>query len=113
MARFYADEQYPYPVVKCLRDLGHDVLTVQEAGKANQRIPDDEVLSFSIDENRAVLTQNRRDFIKLHRLQSDHTGIIVCSDARDWEALAQRIHQAMLENESLQGKLIRIVRPEK
>jgi extradiol dioxygenase family protein len=113
MARFYADEQYPYPVVKCLRDLGHDVLTVQEAGKANQRIPDDEVLSFSIDENRAVLTQNRRDFIKLHRLQPDHAGIIICSDDRDWDALAQRIHQAMLENESLQGKLIRIVRPEK
>ncbi len=39
--------------------------------------------------------------------------IVVCSDDRDWEALAQRIHQAILENESLQGKLIRIVRPEK
>jgi extradiol dioxygenase family protein len=60
-----------------------------------------------------VLTQNRRDFIKLHRLQPDHAGIIVCSDDRDWDALARRIHQAMLENESLQGKLIRIVRPEK
>jgi Domain of unknown function (DUF5615) len=36
--KLYADEQYPYPVVKCLRALGHDILTVQEAGKANQRI---------------------------------------------------------------------------
>lgn len=113
MARLYADEQYPYPVVRYLRDLGHDVLTVKEADKANQRISDDEVLFFSIDQNRAVLTQNRRDFIKLHQLQPDHAGIVVCSDDRNWEALAQRIHQAILENESLQGKLIRIVRPEK
>lgn len=47
MARLYADEQFPYEVVENLRDLGHDVLTVQEAGKANLKIPDDEVLAES------------------------------------------------------------------
>jgi predicted nuclease of predicted toxin-antitoxin system len=109
--RLYADEQYPYPVVKCLRELGHDVLTVQEAGQANQRIPDDEVLAFATSDNRAVVTQNRRDFIQLHRLQPNHAGIIVCSDDRNWDALAQRIHVAVMAEESLQGKLIRIVRP--
>ena len=46
MARLYADEQYPFPVVKLLRNFGHDVMTVQEAGKANQKIPDEEVLDF-------------------------------------------------------------------
>ena len=35
MARLYADEQFPRIVVKLLRELGHDILTVQEAGKAN------------------------------------------------------------------------------
>jgi Domain of unknown function (DUF5615) len=44
MARLYADEQYPYPVVEYLRILGHDVLTVQEAGQANQKISDPDVL---------------------------------------------------------------------
>jgi predicted nuclease of predicted toxin-antitoxin system len=107
----YADEQYPYPVVKCLRELGHDVLTVQEAGKANQRIPDDEVLAFATEDNRAVITQNRRDFIQLHRLQINHAGIIVCSDDRNWDALALRIHVAIEREKSLQCKLIRIVRP--
>jgi hypothetical protein len=34
----------------------HDILTVQEAGKGNQRIPDEEVLAFAIADNRAVLT---------------------------------------------------------
>jgi hypothetical protein len=109
--KLYADEQYPYPVVKCLRDLGHDVLTVQEAGKANQRIPDDEVLAFATETERAVITQNRRDFIQLHRMQSNHAGIIVCTEDRDWDALALRIHTVMAEAEFLQGKLIRIVRP--
>jgi predicted nuclease of predicted toxin-antitoxin system len=109
--KLYADEQYPYPVIKCLRDLGHDVLTVREAGKANQRIPDDEVLAFATENDRAVVTQNRRDFIRLHFLQPNHAGIIVCSDDRNWEALAHRIDAAVVEAESLQGKLIRIVRP--
>jgi hypothetical protein len=54
--RLYADEQYPYPVVKCLREFGHDVLTVQEAGKANQRIPDDEVLAFATARLLSVVT---------------------------------------------------------
>ncbi|WP_425526001.1 DUF5615 family PIN-like protein [Halotia branconii] len=34
MARFYADEQFPFPAVELLRTLGHDVLTVQDAGNA-------------------------------------------------------------------------------
>ena len=54
MARIYADEQYPLPVVKILRNFGHDVLTVQEAGKANPKIADEEVLNFAISNNRAV-----------------------------------------------------------
>jgi predicted nuclease of predicted toxin-antitoxin system len=108
--KLYADEQYPHPVVKCLRELGHDILTVQEAGKANQRIPDDEVLTFATDLDRAVVTLNRKDFIQLHRLQPNHAGIIVCTDDRNWDALAQRIHAVVEVEESLQGRLIRIVR---
>lgn len=59
MARFYADEQFPLPVVELLRNLGHDVLTVQEAGNANQRIPDEQVLAFAVSQERAILTINR------------------------------------------------------
>ncbi|WP_445305092.1 DUF5615 family PIN-like protein [Microcoleus sp. Pol12B4] len=70
MAGLYADEQSPLPVVKLLRNFGHDVLTVQEAGNANQKIPDEEVLDFAISNNRAVLTLNRPDFIRLYTLNS-------------------------------------------
>ncbi|MEP0915880.1 DUF5615 family PIN-like protein [Leptolyngbya sp. DQ-M1] len=111
MARLYADEQFPYPVVEFLRSLGHDVLTAQEAGKANQGIPDPEVLAFATIDDRALLTQNRKDFIQLHRNNSVHIGIIVCTNDRDWQALANRIDTAISEAVCLQGKLIRIVRP--
>ena len=39
MARIYADEHFPRQVVQNLRSLGHDVLTVQEAGNAG--LPDE------------------------------------------------------------------------
>jgi predicted nuclease of predicted toxin-antitoxin system len=111
MARFYADEQYPYPVVECLRNMDHDVQTVQEAGNGNQRIPDPEVLAFATEEGRAVLTQNRKDFIRLHQQQIEHAGIIACTIDRDWQRLADRIDARVSQESSLLGKLIRIVRP--
>lgn len=54
MARFYADEQFPFPVVELLRTWGHDVLTVQETGNAEQGISDDEVLAFAISQERSI-----------------------------------------------------------
>jgi predicted nuclease of predicted toxin-antitoxin system len=109
VARLYADEQFPRPIVEFLRNLGHDVLTVQEAGQAGSSDPD--VFAFAIADNRSILTKNRRDFVKLHQLQPDHTGLIICSEDRNFNRLAERIHQAIAAEESLQGKLIRVVRP--
>lgn len=63
MAPFYADEHFPFPVVELLSSLGHDVLTVQEAGKVEQGIPDEEVLVFAISQERSVLIISRDDFI--------------------------------------------------
>ena len=83
MATFYADEQFPLKTTQHLRTLGHDVLTVQEAGNANRSIPDHEVLAFATGQNRTVLTLNRRDFIRLHQQTPDHAGIVVCKDDRD------------------------------
>jgi hypothetical protein len=39
MARLYSNENFPLPVVEALRALGHDVLTIQEAGKADKPCP--------------------------------------------------------------------------
>ncbi|NQE32334.1 DUF5615 family PIN-like protein [Microcoleus asticus] len=111
MARFYADEQFPKRVVEWLRTLGHDVLTVQEAGNANQKIPDEEVLAFAVSIDRAILTLNRRHFIRLHTLEQDHAGIIVCKDDSNREQLALRINEAIANRESAISLLIRVNRP--
>lgn len=111
MANLYADEQFPYVATARLRALGHDVLTVQEAGKGNQGIPDDEVLQFATSLDRAVLTLNRRDFVKLHRQDPNHAGIITCTDDPDKNVLGERIHLAIQDEPNLNQQLLRIVRP--
>ncbi len=68
-----------------LRSLGHDILTVQEAGNANQRIPDPDVLAFATKDHRAVLTFNRHDFVRLHKILPNHSGIIACTENPNFE----------------------------
>jgi predicted nuclease of predicted toxin-antitoxin system len=110
MARLYADEQFPSETSLALRFWGHDVLTVQEADKANQRIPDPDVLAFATQNHRAVLTINRYDFIRLHKISPHHAGIIACTENTNFERLAKKIHDAITQIDSLDGQLIRIYR---
>jgi predicted nuclease of predicted toxin-antitoxin system len=109
VARFYADEQFPRRVVDLLRGLGHDVLTVQEAERRGESDP--EVLAFATNDNRSVITLNRKDFFKLHRLNQEHSGIIACTDDRDRERFADNIHNAVQGLESLAGMEIRVRKP--
>ena len=111
MARLYTNEHFPAKVVKKLRELEHDVLTIFEAGNAGQRIPDDQVLAYATNNARAVVTINRRDFMRLHHLYPDHAGIIICTEDPDVTGQALRIHEAITHEGLLQGKLIRIYRP--
>lgn len=48
MARFLADENFPYPVTEELRRLGHEVATMADLGKANQSVSDEEVLAIAV-----------------------------------------------------------------
>src|SRR5438045_3454878 len=111
MASLLADENVPLALVLALRALGHDVETALEAGIANQGTPDDRVLDHATQKGRAVLTNNRRDFHRLHLHSSAHAGIITFTDDRDTAALADRIHIRVEALSTLSGQLIRIVRP--
>lgn len=113
MARFYANENFPLPVVLELRRLGHDVLTLQETGKADQRVTDEQVLAFATAENRAVLTINRKHFIRLHRESPPHAGIVVCTFDADFVGQAGRIHTAVASLPEMAGQLLRVNRPAK
>lgn len=111
MVQLYSNENFPIPVVIELKNLGYDVLTIQETGKDQQSFPDDELLKFATENKRAVLTFNRKHFIALHNKSTDHGGIIVCSFDLDFYGLARRMHEQISIEKSLVGKLIRINRP--
>ena len=96
-------------MVEGLRRLGHDVLTSLQAGRANQSIPDHQVLAFAIAEKRAVLTFNRRHFARLHQQSAAHAGVVSCTVDADYKALARRIDQAVSGKE-LDGQFIKIYR---
>jgi hypothetical protein len=63
--RLLADENFPFPVVVALRSFGYDVLTLSDLGKAGQALTDLAVLKLVSDDSRAVLTLNRKHFVRL------------------------------------------------
>lgn len=111
MARLLADENLPEPVVAELTSLGHDVLTVRAAGYAEQSWPDPEVLAFATRDRRAVVTLNRKDFLRLHRETPLHAGIVVCTFDLDFARQARRIDEALQDLGDLVGKVLRVNRP--
>jgi len=113
MAILYSNENFPLPVVEELRRLGHDVLTIQETGKSDQSLSDEAVLAYAIEKRRTLLTLNRKHFIRLHKNQPDHAGIIVCSFDPDFISQARRIHEEIGSKNQLSGQLIRVNRPPK
>jgi hypothetical protein len=112
MARLYADEDFPLPAVEELRRLGHDVRTVQEAGRGGLGIADADVLADAVADQRAVLTHNDVDFRSFHRQGQPHKGIISCTqDPTDPIGLAHRVHDSIVQFTSLANQFVRVVRP--
>lgn len=111
MARFYANENLPEPVVVELRRRGHDVVTMRESGHAGRAMPDTEVLELATASGRAIVTLNCRHFVRLHLERPAHAGIVVCTFDLDFTALAGRIHDATQVTPQLAGQLLRISRP--
>ena len=105
MARLYGNENASLRIVERLRELGHDVLISRDAGQANRGIEDEDVLAFALGEGRAVLTNNRKHFIRLHRGEGDHRGIVVYTVQPDTEGIARRI-DAALRDPLAQGRFL-------
>lgn len=111
MAKLYADEDFTLSAVKELRTLGHDVLTAIEAGIAGQSMSDSDVLHYASREGRAVVTFNRRHFMRLHRALPEHAGIIACRQDTNSARLAARIDDVIRDAGLLDGKLLCVTRP--
>ncbi len=110
MAALYSNENFPLPAVLELRRRGHDVLTIQETGRADRATPDEAVLAFAAAQGRILITLNRRHFIRLHNVGQPHAGIVVCTFDPDFAALARRIHEALANEVEMGGRLVRVNR---
>jgi Domain of unknown function (DUF5615) len=82
-----------------------------EAGQAGHGIEDSAVLAFATAAGRAVVTFNRRHFIRLHAAVWSHGGIIVCTRDDDVAALANRIHHQIQSAPVSLNRLLRVHRP--
>ena len=111
MARFLADENVPLPLVTELRQLGHDLIRVQDLSRVAVGMEDPDVLRTAISVERSVLTENAWDFIRLHSRDLAHHGIVTFTRDADVPALAARVHERVGREGDLAGKLIRVRRP--
>jgi hypothetical protein len=90
--------------------MGHDVVTMIDAGKTGQALTDKAVLELAGAGQRAVVTLNRRHFVRLHAVEANHAGIIVCSLDLDFNGQAARIDRAIATHPSMVSRLIRVKR---
>jgi hypothetical protein len=66
--RLLLDELCPPGIVEALRARGHDVVSLHDASHAHLRgRPDHDVLAAAALEGRAVVTDNARHFLPIHR----------------------------------------------
>lgn len=110
MARLLADADFPNPVLMELRRLGHDAISLGEAGLAHRWGTDDEVLSAAKNDGRALLTLDLRSFAQLIAGGADHPVVIACMFDADFAGMARRIDQALSTSEKPTGRIIRIGR---
>jgi len=62
MARFYSNENFPRRAVEAVRELGHDVLTSHEAGRANKKSAIPRCWNLQRRSRGFCLRLNRKDF---------------------------------------------------
>ena len=98
-------------MVEALRRLDNDVVTIADAGKAGQSLADEAILILAKANDRAIVTLNRKHFVRLHASRRNHSGIIVCTFDRDFDGQAERIQAAIVTYRPRAGRLIRVNRP--
>lgn len=106
MVRLYADEDVFAPLVEHLRQLGVDVLTTRDAGRANRGLADEDQLRYATELGRSLLTHNRRHFRRLHRLQPSHAGIVAVSQTLEFAREARRLRELLEPLGSLAGRFV-------
>jgi hypothetical protein len=83
--RLLLDTHHSRHAAEMLRRAGHDVLAAAD-DPVLAMLPDDELLAWATRDNRAVVTENARDFDRIARVWSaegrHHEGIVFTSPRR-------------------------------
>lgn len=104
------EDSQAVPLVRALRVAGHDVLSVQEAGRNGASDP--EVLEFARVEGRIVITHNCDDFGELHDSGVTHAGIVAVFRDRDrtknmtWADIAEAIDRLEKSGWNIGGEFV-------
>jgi len=72
MAQLYADEDFSYPAIQRLRQFGQTSSPRTRQVKRARVSQTDAVIAFATVISRAVVTFNRRHFIRLHAEVTSH-----------------------------------------
>jgi len=72
--KFLANENLFEPIIEYLKGLGHDVLSIREAGLSG--ITDDEVYKLACKDNRVIITMDK-DFSRIFRFPPEKCGGII------------------------------------
>jgi hypothetical protein len=89
---------------------GHDVLTIGEAGVIG--IPDASVIELARVQQRIFLTRNCDDFLTIHQINPEHSGILAIYQDADpiknmsYTAIVKAIDNLQNTRLSLQGQFI-------
>jgi hypothetical protein len=82
--RLLLDEMYPSLIARGLRARGHDVVSVHDA--PGRGAPDEHVLDYARDQERAVVTENVRDYRPLAEALlaagGSHYGLVLTTERR-------------------------------
>jgi predicted nuclease of predicted toxin-antitoxin system len=95
-AKLYLDEDVKVAVAESLRKKGYNVIAATEMG--NKGFSDPQQLKYAISQERAIMTHNQKDFVKLHgqcMINSlEHYGIIIAKQVNVGEIV--RLSMRML-----------------
>jgi predicted nuclease of predicted toxin-antitoxin system len=111
MTRLFADENITPRIVRGLRELGINVLTMTDARLDNRKTSDPEVLAYATGVGRAVIAFDPGDYKKLHQQSSTHAGIILLKQNMPIPMLIDKVATLALSPIDLAGELHRVVQP--
>lgn len=110
--KMFANENLFEPVIDYLKELGHDVLSIRDAGLSG--ISDDEVYQRACREKRTIITMDK-DFSRMFRFPPEKCGGIVVAKiykrtVDETLTMFKKYYQTIKE-EDMKGNLV-IITPE-